>query len=159
MTKKPMRLLIVEDVDHKFEDVLAILAKAIDRSFEYVRAKTVVEATDQIGLERWDLVILDISMDIAPGSGGSIRDGHANLGGMDVIEHMFLLEVEVPTIILTGFDYFVKSGSESDNREAQTISALEIQARGLIGARLLGCIRYGVTLWDEHLIKTVSTIK
>jgi CheY-like chemotaxis protein len=154
-----MRVLIVEDVDHKFEDVLLVLSRGLGRSFDHVRARTVVEATDQIELERWDLVILDISMDIAPGSGGSVRDGHANLGGMDVIEHMFLLEVEVPTIILTGFDYFVKSGSESGSREAQTIHDLERQARRFIGSRLLGCIRYGVTAWDHNLTNIVRILK
>jgi len=112
-------------------------------AYGVVRAKTVVEAADLIREGRWKLLILDISMDIAPGSGATVRDGHANLGGLDILEQMYLLEKEMPTVIVTGFDYFVRTSSEEGTSDSHTLLDLERQARAWIGSDLLGCVRYG----------------
>ena len=146
-----MRILIAEDNELKFEDLIAALG-ALSPAVEPVRAKTIVEVEDWLEKGEWDLVLLDISMDIAPGAAGPLRDGHASLGGMDVLERMFLLRSEYPTIIVTGFDYFVAPGPDSSIREAQTLADLEIKARGLIGDHLLGCVRYGAQDWRSRLI-------
>jgi CheY-like chemotaxis protein len=157
-TSKAFRVLIVEDVDHKFEEIIAAMNAPHRRPLELVRAKTVVEATDHISQSCWDLLLLDISMDIAPGSGGPTRDGHANLGGMDVLEQMYLLGLEAPTVIITGFDYFVKTSADAEIHEAQTLADLERQARGWISSKLLGCIRYGAIGWEHRLEKIVREL-
>jgi CheY-like chemotaxis protein len=146
--RRRLSVLIVEDVDHKFSEVEAALQLAVNQSIAVTRAKTLVEADQFVRDGQWDLVVLDISMDIAPGSSGSAREGHANLGGMDVIEQMFLIEKESPTVIVTGFDYFIRAGS-SDHQDAQTFSDLEKKARSFIGGSLLGCVRYGAPNWED----------
>ncbi|MHC1946088.1 hypothetical protein IF803_17035 [Bradyrhizobium sp. UFLA06-06] len=145
------RVLIVEDVDHKYKDVVEVLEATTNGSIELVRAKTVVDAADLVKQSGWLLIILDISMDIAPGSGSTMREGHANLGGLDILEQMYLLEKESPTVIVTGYDYFVRSSSDDEVSDSHTLQDLESQGRSLIGANLLGCIRYGAPGWAEHL--------
>src|SRR5689334_9087406 len=107
-------LLIVEDDNGKFADVMSILMSQFSeciKEYRVERADTVVMAEQLMSRGSHDLVILDISMNIDRGSLGPMRGGHANLGGMDIIEKMYLLELERPTILLTGFDYFRRIGS------------------------------------------------
>jgi ActR/RegA family two-component response regulator len=151
-------VLIVEDVDHKYEDVISALRDMADRPREFVRARTVVEAADLVKQSRWRLLVLDISMDIAPGSGGTLREGHANLGGLDILEQMYLLEREMPTVIVTGFDYFVRAYSEDEIGDSHTLQDLEKQARAWIGNYLLGCVRYGSPNWADRLRELLGEV-
>ena len=155
-----LQVLIIEDVDHKFEEVQTLVLNALNPTPSITRAATVVEAEDAVNSGKWDLVVVDISMDIAPGTSSSTREAHANLGGMDIIEQMYLLEKEAPTVIVTGFDYFIRVGLDTDLHEAQTFSDLEVQAREWIGSNLLGCVRYGEVGWEALLnacLQGVST--
>ena len=102
----PLCILVVEDQDGKYNDILGAISDSDIQSPLLERAKNVVDAEDSIISRTWDLLVLDISMDISPGSLGPLRGGHANLGGLDIIEQMYLLDVSIPTIIITGFDYF-----------------------------------------------------
>ncbi|MDX8500691.1 hypothetical protein RFM99_20005 [Mesorhizobium sp. VK4C] len=142
-------ILAVEDIEQKFEDIERVLGDVFPQA-RISRAKTVVEATDQLRDGEWQLLILDISMDIAPSASGPARGGHANLGGMDVVEEMFLTEREVPTVIVTGFDYFITTRSDLSS-DAQTFSDIEAQAARWLGGSLLGCIRYGISGWEPKL--------
>jgi len=146
---KTKSCLIIEDVPTKYDDVHRIAANVLT-SWRFVHAKSVVEAQDLAVAEPWDLIILDISMDISAAPGGiKSREAHANTGGLDIVEQMYLLELVVPTVIVTGFDYFIRSDRDSEVREAQTFADLEVQAKRWLGDKLLACIRYGKPGWDK----------
>jgi len=151
-----MRILVVEDAPYKFQEVETLLRAHFREPFDLTRAETVVDAERQVSKGPWDLIVLDISMDIAPGAGGGMRGGHANLGGMDVVEKMYLMELEYPTVILTGLDYFIVTNSDGMSHETLDLSDIERQARHWLSDNLLGCVRYGREGWDEQLIGSIE---
>src|SRR5689334_636283 len=65
--RKPCRILVVEDNDLVHELLEAV---CVEEGFEVVRARNSFEARDQIDLEGFDVVIIDITL---PGS----EDGFA----------------------------------------------------------------------------------
>lgn len=151
-----VRVLIVEDVDVKFHELETAIQTLVPHA-TVSRAKSVVDAEDMVEEGQWSLIILDISMDIACGSAGPMRAGHANLGGMDVLERMYLLEQEFPTIIVTGFDYFpAGTGGDPSDAEMVSLADLEVRARNFIGELFLGCVRYGVDGWRAKFDATIK---
>jgi hypothetical protein len=144
-------VLIIEDVDQKHDEVKAVVANVLPINASFSRARTVVEAQDAIEADNWSLIVVDISMDIADSGGAKTREGHANLGGIDIIEQMYLLERDAPTVIVTGFDYFIRSSREHEQTEAQTFGDLSIRAKNWLGDKFLGCVRYGKAGWEERL--------
>lgn len=142
-----MRVLLVEDVDQKAEEICAVVVDAI-QGVQIERARTVVEGQDAITGGEWGLVVVDISMDIASQSGARMREGHANLGGMDIIEQMYLLGKDAPTVIVTGFDYFVPT---DDPHLTQSFAELGRKSSDWLGANFLGSVRYGKAGWEASL--------
>lgn len=149
-----MRILIVEDVDQKFDEVRLAVESSISAA-EIERAQTVVDGQDAISGRDWDLVIIDISMDIASQTGARMREGHANLGGMDIIEQMYLLGKDTPTIIVTGFDYFVPSDRE-EIQVTQSFADLGTKASKWLKDKFLGSIRYGKPGWEDSLKEAIG---
>lgn len=153
---KYFRVLVVEDNEKKFHDIEGALKLLLRTRGAISRAKTVVEAEDL--LERgWDLLVLDISMDISPGSVGPMKGGHANLGGFDVIDRMFFLEITIPTLILTGFDSFQAFGLRSDETEMLGLQDIEKKTEKLLGDAFISCIRYGSAGWAEKFRNSIRS--
>jgi len=143
--------LIAEDVQTKHDEVKAVVSKLLP-DWMFVHAHSVVEAQDLSVSKVWDLIIMDISMDISSTAGAvKSREAHANTGGLDIIEQLYLLEKITPTVIVTGFDYFIRSDGDSEVREAQTFDSLKVQAERWLGTNYLGCIRYGKAGWEQML--------
>ena len=151
VTPKPVKVLIVEDTEFKYADIVEVLDDHFGERLDLTRAPSVVSALTYVHECDWNLLILDVSMDIISNVSSRPRESHASLGGMDVLEEMYLTEKETPTIIITGFDYFVSSNFESEYRQAQTIQEIERKAREWFGALLIGCIRYGPPTWRDEL--------
>lgn len=144
---KPTPPLAIEDSDSKFAALAAVYADVFGDS-ELVRAKTVTEGEDYLNQSKWPLLILDVSMDIRGSSKGTMRGGHANLGGLDIVEGMYLTQTTCPTIILTGFDYF-QAAAQSGRGELIGLNELEQKARHFLKGHFVACIRYGATGWKE----------
>jgi Response regulator containing CheY-like receiver, AAA-type ATPase, and DNA-binding domains len=155
----PLCILVVEDQDGKYNDILGAISDSDIQSPLLERAKNVVDAEDSIISRTWDLLVLDISMDISPGSLGPLRGGHANLGGLDIIEQMYLLDVSIPTIIITGFDYFQTFDDGQEQAEMLNLEDIEKKARERIKDNLLGCIRYGGPYWRSSFIKCINHVR
>lgn len=98
-------------------------------------------------------------MDIASNSAGPSRGGHANLGGMDIVEEMYLTEREVPTIIVTGFDYFVSSAPAERSPDAHSFDDIEGLARKWLGWKLLGCVKYGRDGWEADFRRFLGEVR
>ena len=123
------RILIVEDSSGKLAAVRDLVSLTRPDAV-MVEARTVVEAERQIAVGGWDLVILDISMDIAPSELGPRSRGQANIGGLAIAQKMFLLEKEAPTIILTAYDSFATSAMGVSTREIVGFEEVQRRATG-----------------------------
>jgi len=145
-----IEVLIVEDKDAKFEAISAVVGSVAPKAVIH-RARTVVEAERMVREPRWKLLLLDISMDISGDSRGALSGGHANLGGIDVVETMFYENIIIPTIVVTGFDYFIAAGPD-EGTEYIGLSELEALVRGKMPVGYLGYVRYGVDGWVNSLI-------
>lgn len=142
------RVLIVEDRDSKYDDVLRVLSER-KIALHTSRASSVFDAESKIESNDWDLIILDISMDIRSSAGGKSAGGHANMGGMAIARKMYLLEREFPTIILSGFDSFKSDSGPARDGTHMGLAEIEEMAKGLLGPSLLGWVRYGLPGWEE----------
>lgn len=146
-----MRVLIVEDRDEKFEDIVQVARLACPQGVSFHKSTTSVSAVEELGCGSWSLLLLDMSIDIRSGKVNVSRGGHANLGGLDIIEYLYLFEVSLPTIIITGFDYF--EAARSDDRITELVGLEEIAAtaRAKIGENFLGVVRYQDAGWKSDL--------
>lgn len=143
-------VLIIEDSDVKYKAVFDVIVGAAPAA-NVTRASTVIEAESQIERIYWDLVILDISMDIAPSALGPRSRGQANIGGLGVAQRMFLLEREAPTIILTAFDSFSAPTIGHGDTEIVGFEEIRRRAKEFLPASLLGCLQYSSSTWKEEM--------
>jgi CheY-like chemotaxis protein len=151
-----MRVLIIEDVQSKFEDVRSILARILLAESQFVRASNLNEAEDAIMEEGWDLVVVDLSMDIN-GNGSVQGAGHATLGGLDVLERMALLKMDHPTVLVTGFDSF----QDPDRFDNAIMNLTDISglASAWLGEAYIGCVRYGGENWGKRFQRMLQLWK
>lgn len=144
-------ILMVEDSDDKFVAVALVLSEYFGDSFPVRRAATVVEAEELTASGEWRLLVLDISMDIVASRVGRSQNGHASTGGMAVLERMYLLGKEVPTVIVTSFDAFRASATQRETDGILGIEDINRKAKQLLGDKYLGSIRYGAEGWQADL--------
>ena len=146
-----IHILVVEDDDEKYSKIEGFIETLPNFTrLRVQRAKTVVDAEEYFNDKPPDLLVLDISMNISAGSHGPLRGGHANLGGLDILEKLYLLDKEVDTIVVTAFDYFKAPGSRAGDFDLIGLDTINDKAAALIGERLLGCVRYGSEQWLEY---------
>lgn len=150
-------VLIVEDSAGKLGAIRSIL-DAVCPGVSITHAATMIEAERAIERPDWSLVVLDISMDIAPSQLGPRSRGQANIGGLSIAQRMFLLEMECPTIIVTAFDSFSASGNASSIAEIVGFEEVRTRAEGFLGSNLIGCYQYNSTTWREEMASVVKDI-
>jgi CheY-like chemotaxis protein len=156
-----MNILIVEDHDDKFEDIALVAQPLCPQGAFIHRSTTSVSAIQELNTNSWSLLLLDMSIDIRSGNVSVARGGHANLGGLDIIEYLYLFEVCLPTIIITGFDYFEAARSEERMTELVGLDKIAKTAKAKIGENFLGVVRYQDTGWRDDLqslIKNWSSV-
>ena len=141
-------VLIVEDSDKKFEAVSQCVKQA-HFGCEVVRASTMVEAEKLILTRIWSLIVLDVSMDIAPSRYGPKVRGQANVGGLAIARKMFLLDKEAPTIIVTAFDSFTAPGAGASRSEI-------LGFEEYLPSSLVACLRYNVDGWRRSMMEAVQ---
>jgi hypothetical protein len=153
-----LRILVIEDTDRKWNDVRDELT-ALGAS-DIVRASTIEEAEGLIE-ESWNLVVLDISMDIRVSKSGPKEGGHDTTGGLKIASKMYYLGCEAPTIIVTAFDAF-----PSRLRGGKTGSVIlgleevEARARQQLGEAFIACVKWNSPGWraefSEHVLKVAA---
>lgn len=143
-----MNILIIEDVESKFNDVQRVISECVSDPCVFSRASNLVDAEDAVTSNTWDLVIVDLSMDIN-GNGSMQGAGHATLGGLDVLEIMSLLKRDSPVILVTGFDSF----QDQDRFDNAIMNLADIDGLALkwLGNAYIGCVRYGSENWSKQL--------
>lgn len=152
------RILIVEDGDAKYRSVSGAVDEAVGLAVTKVRAPTVNEADALIASQDWDLILLDVSMDISPGATDRGSRGHANLGGLKIAYRMFLRRREFPTIIVTAHDAFEEEMRRGDGAQLVDLQTLERQAREYLGNHFIGHVRYGNPNWQQTLVSHVQKV-
>lgn len=150
-------VLIVEDKEAKFDDLKRVVEDVVPEA-TIVRATTVVEAENLLPQVTWSIVVLDISMDINGTSKGALGGGHASLGGLDVIDTMYYEGLEIPTVVVTGLDYFISS-KNMEGADYIGLEELEKMVRDKLAGQYLGCIRYGIDGWSTRLKAAIEVME
>ncbi len=156
MKRELKEVFVVEDSDKKFEDIVKCINEAIIGS-KITRAATMTEAERGIKHTDWDLIVLDISLDIAPSRHGSKGRGQANLGGLGIAQKMFLLNREAPTIIVTAFDSFTASNVNQGGSEILGFEEVQAKASSFLSLHLVACLRYNSRTWRVDMINAVRS--
>jgi len=152
-----MRVLAVEDNDPKWTRVEAVIRTVLGE-VEIVRARDQLDAERLVDAGGWDLLILDMSLDIREGGARFGRRAHDYTGGLKIAGRMFYLESEVPTIIVTGFDAFPTSAASSGNDLILGLEDVEMKAREFLRDHLLGAVRFGSTGWEAGLSTLLMSV-
>lgn len=145
-----MRVLAIEDNDAKWSRIESVLRSSLGH-FELERACDLHNAELLVEKGGWDLLILDMSIDIRSGAGRGGRGTHDYTGGLKIASRMFYNECEVPTIIVTGFDAFPTGAAVAEQDVILGLEDIQRQARKHLGDHLLGAVRFGAQEWDKHL--------
>lgn len=151
-----MLIAVVEDEEQKWRDITSLLAN-LGFHGDIPRATTLIEAERLLDRINPDLLILDISMNIAGPSNIASRGTHANIGGVEIVERLYLLEKTCPTIILTGFDVFKNGNASSEG--TMDLSSLTVKLRKLLGTNLLSTIKYGSEGWSDKMCAAIKKRK
>lgn len=142
-----MRILAVEDNDPKWARVEAVIRSSL-ANVEIVRARDQLEGERLVDAGGWDLLILDMSLDIRAGGARFGRGAHDYTGGLKIAGRMFYLEREIPTIIVTGFDAFPTSAAATGDDLIMGLEDVETKAREFLRDYLLGAVRFGSMSWE-----------
>src|SRR5690242_10499762 len=100
-----MRALVIEDEEHKRKQLLAFFS-ASARNFDVTVASSVRTAIQQLDDNKYDVVVLDMSLptfDMGPRESGGRPQG---FGGREIMRHMERVEKECPVIIVTQWERF-----------------------------------------------------
>lgn len=145
------RVLAIEDSDAKWARVEPVARGALPRNAEIVRVGDLFQGERLVEQPGWDLLLLDISLDIKSGGSHGGRGAHDYLGGLKIAGRMFYNECEIPTIILTGFDAFPSGRSGGDADVILGREDVEREARRFLRSHLLGTVRVGAGDWAKEL--------
>lgn len=149
-----MRVLLVEDEDPKRDAILNCITKAFPE-FKVEYARSVRTAIASIRADKPDLLLLDMSLptfDIAQGEPGGRPQG---FGGIEIMRFIEMQEIELPTIVITGYEAFPKANGQRigvDALQKEFISDFPNFFRGLIYYDPIAGV------WGEDFRKTVIAI-
>ncbi len=152
-------LLFVEDQDTKHDAVRKVLVHNLADDWKIIRARTLVEAENLLFQGHWDAYVLDMSLDLTKGRAAFGSPSQATLGGLQLIQTICLEGLERQTLIVTAFDAFsnAKTGKRADN--IVDLHHVEAEARRVLGAYYVGCVRYGSANWSTELDTILRGIK
>lgn len=142
-----MNVLIVEDGEEKWTQVSHVLREALPGATQE-RARDLFEAEKALTQKPWDLLILDISLDIRKG-GGRAGAAHDYVGGLKILGRMYYDELDIPTIIVTGFDSFPSVRTNGDG-VMLGLEDLEREAARHLACNHVGTVRHGPEGWDDE---------
>lgn len=151
-----MRVLAIEDNDDKFERVAEIVKSELP-DVSLARACDLFEAEREIERPGWDLLLLDMTLDLR--RGGARRPGTAQdyVGGMKVVGKMYWDELAVPTIIITAFDSF-PSPTKGGDGAVIGLESVHREAGEKLGDLLIGTVRHGPEGWEDELKQLLARV-
>lgn len=113
-----MKILIVEDTEDKMKEIEKNVLRILDNC-SFVEAMSYSDGIKKIYENKWDLILLDMSLptyNISHAESGGIKKP---IAGKEIIKRMHSRNIIVPTIIITQFDVFgeKKISLDSLNKE------------------------------------------
>jgi hypothetical protein len=146
-----MKILAIEDNDTKWARVEGVMRERLG-DFDLTRASDLHDAEVAIDSGGWDLLILDMSIDIRTGAGRGGHGTHDYTGGLKIASRMFYNECEISTIIVTGFDAFPTGAAVAEDDVIFGLEDIGRQAQKHLGEHLLGTVRFGSQDWELQFV-------
>jgi DNA-binding NarL/FixJ family response regulator len=146
-----MKILLVEDDENKRRQVVRALREASPQAVVH-EARSLTSGLRALESEKWDLVVLDMSIpafDITRDERGGRPQA---LGGRDMLRHMRRLAVASPVVVLTQYDEF------GEGPRAMSLDQLDHLLHREHGPGYLGAIVYNV-VYDEWRATLASTVQ
>jgi CheY-like chemotaxis protein len=143
------RILVIEDNDDKFERVAVIAMTALPTA-SLTRAHDLYEAERAIEEKPWDLLLLDMTLDLKRGGARRVGTAQDYTGGLKIIGQMYYDDLLIPTVIITAFDSFPMSRGDG-NGAVVGLESVESQAKSRLGDLLVGTVRHGPDNWENEL--------
>ena len=154
------RVLVVEDSEVKWRDMENAIEPFLPPDTELLQVGDMVSARCAIYNEHWDLLLLDVSLDVNPG-GGDRRGGKEFTGGLTLASRMRYRRKEVPTIVVTGFTTFLSAKPENEIDVVLGLQDVEREMRRYLKDYIVGVVRYGAEGWrndlQDYVRKTLQT--
>ncbi len=144
-----MKILAIEDSDPKWDKIRPVIERLLPGA-GITRVRDLHDGERAVEESGWDLLILDISLDIKTGGARSGRGAHDYTAGLKIVGRMYYDECEIPTLIVTGFDAFPTGGS-SESNVILGFDEVETQARSFLSDKLLGAVRVGSRDWEKQM--------
>ena len=107
--RSEIHILLVEDEAPKRGHIITLLNKLAPAA-RISTARSVNSALDVLGSEQVDLLLLDMSLptfDFGERESGGRPQG---FGGIEVLRHMTMAEIQCPTVVITGYEGFTREG-------------------------------------------------
>ena len=149
-----MRILLVEDEEAKARHVATFIGQLLPHA-QLTTARSVRSAMASLLKEVPDLLILDMSLptfDISSTESGGRPQG---FGGLELMRNMELEEIACPTIVLTGYEAFNKSGGQI------SLDALNAELAAEYPETFKGLFHYNSAYgdWQDRLRAVVGGIE
>jgi CheY-like chemotaxis protein len=146
-------ILLVEDEKYKREHISRLVLDAF--VCQVATANSVKAAFDAIENTAPLLILLDMSLptyDIADRERGGRPQGY---GGREVLRFLELEQIQVPIIIITGYDAF------PDSRGAIGLDTLKKELFEEFSSNLKAVLRYDSTssTWRDELLRKIEELK
>ncbi|MCP5381355.1 MAG: hypothetical protein H6912_03220 [Kordiimonadaceae bacterium] len=155
---KNFKILIVEDSEIKWIDIEKVLLEFGFLNSNLNRVGNIIGAEEMISKGSWDLMILDISLDLMDQISEANQGAHEVLGGLSIANKMYLLGKEVPTIIVTAFDAFPSKGIRSGYVQILSIEEVNRRAQEMLDSAYIGYVQYGEKDWQSRLNKLLKEV-
>jgi len=146
-----MKILVVEDDEHKFRQVAEVLAQRLPQA-QVIEAQSYRSGLGAAMAQHPDLVVLDMSLptyDIGAGeSGGRPK----TFGGRFILRELRRKGIQCKVIVVTQFPRF----GEGD--ESMTLAELDHELRAEFGAMYAGTIYYHPSQsdWRDELWRAIQ---
>ena len=147
------RILGIEDNDQKWGRVERLLRANVPEA-EIVRVTDLFDGERRVEEPGWDLLVLDVSLDIRASARGA-RGTHDYQAGLKIASRMYYQECEIRTIIVTGFDSFPTGTRTSEKDVILGLEEVDANVRDLLGEHLLATVRYGGDAWEERFVEAL----
>jgi CheY-like chemotaxis protein len=145
-----MRILIIEDQEHKLGRLKALLEMSLANiSVEVARSYHSGLAVLEAG--GVSFCVLDMSLPVYEPVADSRKSSVWVYGGLEVLRQLRRKKISVPVLVVTQFDYF------DDETESMTLRALKERLDSLGDTNYLGTVLYSSTKpeWEADLTSSV----
>jgi CheY-like chemotaxis protein len=147
-----MRILIVEDDEHKRE-VLVAFVQGLPAGHEVLEARSLQSGLDSIIDGRCDVVLLDMAMPAFDRSAEQ-REDQEEFAGVQLLRQVRRLGITVPIVVVTQFDQF------GEGPDALTLAQLDERLRKEHANNYRGAVYYNVAFddWKGELTNRLNSI-